>query len=224
MPARTRDEIDTRYRNDIELADRWKDTDQERYFQLREQAQDRRSEGLAEVAQDAETRANTATMDAARERVRSKYPLAPASMIRGNTAEEIESSAKEAHELADKSRKDGEEAARGASRAARAGAYRAGVPGSPASQGAPNPDREAQDAALAAKGRNDALRRESGLPGDRRNIEIVTRTEEEVLQDIRLSGRAAGLSMEGFKARSEGAVTYADSAMPSKLAEEDARG
>lgn len=225
MPPRTRQEIDDRYRNDMELADRWKETDQERYFQLREQAQDRRSEGLSEVAQDAESRANTATIAAARASARTKYPMAPEAMIQGTTAEEIEASAKQLHELADKSRKDGEEAARAGSRTARAAAYRAGVPGSPAaSERGPSGDRAALEEAQEAKGRNDALRRESGLSGDRRSAEVVGRSEEEVLHDIRVSGRAAGLSMEGFKARSEGTAVYVSPEMASKLAEEDARG
>jgi hypothetical protein len=223
--GQSREQIADRYRNDMEIAERWRETDQEKFYSLRSEAQDRRSTALDELSQEAETRAATSELSSARARAMAKYPLAPDALISGTTPEAIEASAKALHELADKARKDGEETARGASRAARAGAYRGGVPGSP-SQGNPaaGAQREAIEEAQEAKGRNDALRRESGLPGDRRSAEVVARSEEEVLRDIRMSGRAAGLSMEGFKARSEGTAVYVSPEIAGKLADEDARG
>lgn len=223
MPQ-SREQIAERYRNDMEMAERWRETDQEKFYQLRSEAQDRRSTALDELTQEAEARATASELTSARARAIAKYPLAPDALVSGTTPEAIEASAKALHELADKARKDGEEAARAASRATRAGAYRAGVPGSPATREAPTAERAALEEAQDAKGRNDELRRQSGLTGDRRDPAIVSRSEEDVLHDIRVSGRAAGLSMEGFKARSEGSAIYVDPAMAAKLAEEDARG
>jgi hypothetical protein len=226
MPGRTRQDVEDRYRNDMEAAESFRDVDNGRYAELVSQAKERRYDALEALVAERETAAATAQLEATRARVATQYPLADPKLITGGTPEEIEASAKALNDFAKKNRDEAEAAARGASRAARSGAYRDGVPASaPQAGGSRTPDREAQEDAQAAKDRNDALRAQSGLPGDLRDRAIVGRSEEETLMDIRRSGRASALSMQGFKARNEGTAVLVDSSdMPGKLSEEDRRG
>ncbi len=223
---RTREEIEQRYRNDLEAAESFRGVDDGRYNELVNAAKDRRYSALDELATQREAAAATAQIDATRARVATQYPLADPKLITGGTPEEIEASAKNLQDFAKRNRDEAEAAARAGSRAARAGAYRDGVPASAPQAGssARGSDREAQEDAQAAKDRNDNVRRQSGLTGDQRDRALMGRTEEEVIGDIRKSGRMAGLSIEAFKARNEGTAVVVGGDMPDNLSAEDRRG
>jgi len=225
MP-RTRQDVEDRYRNDMDAAESFRGVDDGRYAELVNAARDRRYEALEALVAERETAAATAQIEATRARVATQYPLADAKLITGGTPEEIEASAKALHDFAKRNRDEADAAARAGSRAARAGAYRDGVPASaPQAGGGRGADRETVEAAQAAKDRNDQLRAQSAVPGDARDRAITGRSEEEVLRDIRVSGRASSLSMQGFKARNEGTAVFVDGQeMPGSLSDEDRRG
>jgi hypothetical protein len=223
--AKTREQIEERYRADMDVAEAYRENDPPRYAQMREVAQDRRYADQQELLAETENRATQSNLAAARTAALAKYPLAKAELVSGSTPEAIEESAKALHTFATEARKQGSDEARGASRATRAQAYAGGVPQSEP-QGGPGARRLTNDEeqlAIDAKGRNDALRAQSALPGDKRDGAIVGRSEEEVLRDIRVSGRAATLTMQGMKAKSEGKV-FLEGDTPPGLAGEDARG
>ena len=226
MPGRTRADVEDRFRNDMEAAEAFRGVDDGRYGELVNAAKDRRYSALEDLVAEREAAAATAQIEATRARVATQYPLADPKLITGGTPEEIEASAKALNDFAKKNRDEADAAARAGSRAARSGAYRDGVPASaPQAGGSRTPDREQQEAAQAAKERNDALRQQSGLTGDQRDRAITGRSEEEVLRDIRMSGRAFALSSQGFKARNEGTVAVVEgSDVPGSLRDEDARG
>lgn len=224
--GRTRQDIEDRYRNDMEAAESFRGVDDGRHAELVSAARDRRYEALEGLMQEREAAAATAQIDATRARVTALYPLADPKLITGGTPEEIEASAKALQDFAKRNRDEAEEAARAGSRASRAGAYRGGPPTSAPQNGpgARAADRAAQEDAQEAKERNDQVRRQSGLPGDARDRELMGRSESEVIGDIRRSGRMAGLSIEAFKARNEGTAVVVGGDMPDNLSAEDRRG
>jgi len=226
MPPRTRQEVEERYRNDVEAAESFRGVDDARHSELVNAAKERRYDALEGLVAEREAAAATAQIEATRARATTQYPLADPKLITGGTPEEIEASAKALHDFAKRNRDEAEAAARGASRAARSGAYRDGLPASGAQAGGSRtPDRGQQEAAQEAKDRNDAVRAQSGLPGDQRDRALMGRSEEEVMRDIRVSGRASGLSMEAMKARNDGtAMLVPGQDLPGNLSDEDRRG
>lgn len=215
MPSR--DEITRRYQNDIEAAQAWRESDPERYNQEIAKAQDRRADALAELITEAETRATASALAASMTEARAKYPLAPQSLISGNTPEAILDSAKALHELADTARKQGEEAARASSRATRAAAYdRAG--GIPAGSGRPADAQDhTREQAQSAVDRINTMKAESGKNGDKRDPTKILSIED-TLQAMRESGKTDHLVniMTG-----SAAATPQDTG---RLSEEDLKG
>jgi hypothetical protein len=214
MPPQTREEIDRRYTNDMDLASRWKETDPERYTALMNEANDRRYAGLNDLTADAERRANEAILQSARAEAQQKFPRAKAELIRGDTRDEILASAKTLHELIESERKAASDEVRTETRAARAAAFnRAGLP---RGSGEPPPRSDAaKEESEEARGKINVMLAESGKRGSDRDDKKLMSTED-TLAAMRTTGKLGHLAdiMSGSMKLGEGGA----------LGEEDQRG
>lgn len=128
MAGQTRDTINARFQNDIAAAEAWKETDPEKYNELRIAATERKATALEDLSREQE-------LDGARARATTEYPLADPSAIVGGTAEEVVASAKRSHDFVKKHRDESAAEVRTQSRAEVARQYGpGGRPATPAGQ------------------------------------------------------------------------------------------
>lgn len=191
--ARTREQISETYRNAMEAAEAWRDTDPARFAQLREAALNARADALEELANQSDRERDAERLSRARAEAKQKYPYAVEASIHGNTPEEIEASAKASHDGIAKAREEAAAEARGQSRASRAQRYGQG-PGSNAGEQRPRVDEQARETA----GHLAALSRDAERTGDERGDNPLAGKEIDTLRAMRASGRGVGLSFEAL--------------------------
>jgi hypothetical protein len=203
--ARTRQEIEDRYRAAMEVANEYKEERPERYAELSAKAKDERADALGELADEAERAGAVSRVEAARSAVKAKYPKIAGlpGAFAGNTAEEIEANAAAANKFVEDRDKEVAEAGRVARRGRVAEAFspsgRAVVPGSEIGQEAGQAEQSA-----AAVGRLARLREVAGTPAAAditREMGVAGKgstPEEGVIAQLRAAGRMGSTSDEAF--------------------------
>lgn len=198
--AKTKAEITERYNADMEVAEAFRAENPERFNELALAAANRRSDALDVLADEAERVSATTRLEAARERIKGKYPKAAGfpGAFNGETEEAIEASAKAASDYVEGRERQAEEAARRESRGRTARAWSPTgspiVPGTEIRQESGGAAAQAQE----ASGRLATLRQAAGT---RAVVDHpLAGNEEAVLADMRAAGRMRSTSDEAFLA------------------------
>lgn len=218
--AVSRDAIEARYRADLEAAEAWKEVNPERYAEERFKATERKSDGLAELADQATAESRRVSLDSAKAAALSKYPLAAsmARFISGNTAEEIEAAAKEIHEGVNAQNeaalRAAQEARRPQTRAAWTGSPNGARPGLP---GGELNQPQARDTELVNNtyDRTAEFLREASRPGTQRTYsdkagEVLRAQDPEAqaIADYQVLHPNTGLSQRAMKAKNDGTAQF----------------
>lgn len=221
MAAKGPDNIERDYSEAIERAKRWADTDPEKERQLTRDADQARASEYRAYAEEQASAARSATLENAKNALRTKYPRADINAISGSTPDELEASAKASHDFVETQVKAAEEATRGARRAESRGAWtgnsgatRVGLPGGETIAQPPVSQQEAE----AAYGRTAEVIGNARLPGHQRryseaNTQAVPSAADPEMaawQDYKTLHRNSGLSFEAFRARNAGQATFVE--------------
>jgi hypothetical protein len=124
--ARSRQDITQKYERDIAAAEGYRESDPEKYANLRVAASDERAAALDDLTQ---TQERDREISDARGEAAKKFPLADADLISGSTTDEIMASAEKLQKFAERHRTEAEAGVRKSSRALASQTFRGNVPG-----------------------------------------------------------------------------------------------
>lgn len=218
----TRDEIEARYKADLEVAEAWRDANPERYSEARQQAMERRADSYSSMADESNKAAQAATLAQARVSALSKYPKAAgmSQFLSGGSPDEIEASAKAIHEGVVKAEEEAVKAAnvarRPQTRAAWTGSPTGRQPGMPGGE-LEQPSSQQTEMVGRVYNRTAEIIAEARKPGTLReyspDASAVLRAQDpeaQALADHELLTPNTGLSRKAFEARSRGEATMSN--------------
>lgn len=225
------EDIERRFRNDVEAAESWRDANPERYSAEVNAANNRRADAYRDMAATATAEGNAAKLATARTTALTQYPEADPGAITGTTAEEIAASAQRSHDFnvarTERVLADARVARRPGTQQQWTGSAggRAGLPGGEIRQ----PESVQQSQVQAAYERTREIMQEAKKPGTNREFSDDTRRkvlndqdpEAQAMADYRLLHPNTGLSDVAMKARSEGTAQFVPSGSEQR---DDGRG